>query len=177
MKNLSLLKREFLKKWIKGLQICNLSSKKMGIFERKNAIKLSADLAMASARKGRTNWSRAIIAKATQNKINKPADSKLFVSRENKLLLSRQIRKRSNNVRRTVRRSLAPKALPISIAKRLIHKKTQVLKSLVPGGESMDEISLIKETLDYIVSLRAQVDVMRYCLARASQELVNGDKN
>jgi hypothetical protein len=54
----------------------------------------------------------------------------------------------------------------------MVNRRTQVLKSLVPGGEFMDDISLIEETLDYIESLRAQVDVMR-TLAKAT-ELVNG---
>lgn len=57
------------------------------------------------------------------------------------------------------------------IAKRLVKKRTQLLKNLVPGGQLMDDVALIEETLDYIISLRAQVDVMR-SLARAT-ELVN----
>ncbi|CAI9298225.1 unnamed protein product [Lactuca saligna] len=51
--------------------------------------------------------------------------------------------------------------LAIIIAKRLVKKKTKMLKRLVPGGQSMDEFSLIKEALDYILSLKVQVDVMR----------------
>ncbi|KAE8657952.1 hypothetical protein F3Y22_tig00116976pilonHSYRG00183 [Hibiscus syriacus] len=47
-----------------GLQRWSFSNKEMGILERKKAIKLSADIAMASARNGTTCWSRALIANA-----------------------------------------------------------------------------------------------------------------
>lgn len=38
----------------------------MNIVQRKKTIKLSADVAMASARDGKTLWSRALIAKASK---------------------------------------------------------------------------------------------------------------
>ena len=58
------------------------------------------------------------------------------------------------------------------IAKRLVQKRTRKLKSLLPGGEHMDDLSLVEETLDYIQSLRAQVEVMR-CLVTASELIIN----
>ncbi|XVE98673.1 hypothetical protein REPUB_Repub03eG0127700 [Reevesia pubescens] len=186
----SSLKQEFLKKWIMGLQRCGTSKKNMSILERKKAIKLSADVAMASARNGTTYWSRALITNAyskdgTDNKhlveqILGPESSERIIKNKvstggalvmcNKRIRSKKILKRSCGIRRT--RKYAPKVgLASSIAKRLVRKRTQVLKSLIPGGEFMNEVSLIEETLDYIISLRAQVDVMR-SLASAS-ELVN----
>ncbi|EXB94914.1 hypothetical protein L484_023022 [Morus notabilis] len=167
MQNFSQLKQEFLKKWLKGLKICSSPSKKMGILERKNAIKLSADLAMAFARKGRTYWSRAVIAKASRNSNN---DMTLIKNAsKQRFFQSKKIMKRSQNVHRVLLRnkSLSRKVLPNSMAKRLVKKRTQVLKRLVPGGDQcLDEVSLMRETLDYIISLRAQIDVMR-CLAGA----------
>ncbi|XWS73168.1 hypothetical protein CRYUN_Cryun02cG0102600 [Craigia yunnanensis] len=182
----SSLKQEFLKKWIMGLQRCSSSKKNMSILERKKAIKLSADVAMASARNGTTCWSRALIANASKDssddkhlveQILGPESERLIMKKVprgalvcNKRIRSKKVLKRSCGIRRT--RKCSPQAaLATSIAKRLVRKRTRVLKSLIPGGEFMNVVSLIEETLDYIISLRAQVDVMR-SLASVS-ELVN----
>lgn len=189
MHSASSIKQKFLKKWIMGLQLCNSSKKNMTIMERRKAIKLSADLALASVRNCTTRWSRALVASASQNDDNQAllqhiigsdaakhkkasidvvANSTTSVAKK---IASKKILKRSWGIRRV--RKLSNGALkdpPYSIAKRLVKKRTQLLKNLVPGGESMDAISLIEETLDYMVWLRAQVDVMR-SLARASERL------
>ena len=178
----SSLKQEFLKKWIMGLQRCSSSKKNMNILERKKAIKLSADVAIASARNGTTCWSRALIANASKDGNDKhlveqilgPESERLIAKKVstgalvcNKRIRSKKILKRSCGIRRT--RKCAPQVdLASSIAKWLVRKRTQVLKSLIPGGEFMNEVCLIEETLDYIISLRAQVDVMR-SLASASE--------
>ena len=177
------LKKEFLKKWIMGLQLCSSSKKEMSFLERKKAIKLSADVAMASARNATTRWSRALISNASKDDSNKGlAECILGPESEslkrasmslvlcNKRNRSKKILRKSCSIRRA-RKSSSQMVMAISIAKRLVKKRTQVLKSLVPGGGSMSEFSLIEETLDYILSLRAQVDVMRH-LANAT-ELLN----
>ncbi|XP_056842105.1 transcription factor IBH1-like 1 [Raphanus sativus] len=47
-------------------------------------------------------------------------------------------------------------------ARKLVKRKTQGLRNVVPGGEFMNnDVLLIQETLDYIVSLQTQVNVMR----------------
>ncbi|KAG8367673.1 hypothetical protein BUALT_Bualt16G0097400 [Buddleja alternifolia] len=171
----TLLKQDFLKKWIKGLQIYTnfKKAKTMSIFERKKAIKLSADVAMASTRNPMTRWSRAVMANVPTDDDNA---SKILVEQlsgrkiEKKALItcSRKILRRSRiKARRVVRKSTVKAS---SIAKKLVKNRTRVLKRLVPGGEEMDEICLIKETLDYILSLRVQVDVMRH-LALAAERL------
>ncbi|XP_010278020.1 PREDICTED: transcription factor IBH1 [Nelumbo nucifera] len=179
----SSFKQELLKKWVLGLQSCGSMAKEMSFLERKNAIKLSADIAMASARGGKTRWSRAVISSAS-----KRDDSKLLVRNIlgneferlmkasvgtpscNKRFMSKKILRMSRGLRRLRRSTARRRVQASSIAKRMVQRRTQVLKSLVPGGESMDGFSLIEETLDYILSLRAQVDVMR-CLADASERL------
>jgi hypothetical protein len=180
MLNSSSLKQEFLKKWIMGLQRCTSSNKNMSILERKKAIKLSADLAMASARNGRTSWSRAVIANASRESDKRILAERILQGPESEILLKKvsamSVRMRSKKIVkrscRSVRRSVPQKALAAnSIAKRLVQKRTHVLKSLVPGGEFMDEICLIEETLDYIAYLRAQVDVMR-CIATAPELII-----
>ncbi|KAF8407324.1 hypothetical protein HHK36_006451 [Tetracentron sinense] len=170
----SSFKLEFLKKWALGLKICSSLAKDMSFLERKKAIKLSADVAMASARDGTTCWSRALIANASKQddkkiivrtmlgsefkKITKSSSSGSF--KPEKRVRSKKILRRSCAITR-IRKTATKRVLACSIAKRLVKKRTQVLKGIVPGGESMDEVSLLEETLDYILSLQAQVDVMR----------------
>ncbi|KAL5773042.1 hypothetical protein ACOSP7_012658 [Xanthoceras sorbifolium] len=188
----SSLKQEFLKKWILGLQICSASSRNMSIFERKKAIKLSADVAMASARNGRTCWSRALIANASNNndkdkllvkhilghsefeRLKKISMIRPTAPMSNKRVRCKKIFKRScvTSIRRVSKRVVPRKNVlaASSVAKRLNKKRTQVLKSLVPGGEFMDDVSLIEETLDYIMSLQAQIDVMK-SLANATDKV------
>lgn len=47
--------------------------------------------------------------------------------------------------------------------------RTRQLQRLIPGGESMNSSCLLREAADYIVSLRAQVQVM-HCLAYHSTQ-------
>lgn len=174
----TLLKQEFLKKWIKGVHICRNFKQDMNILDRKKAIKLSADVAIASTRKAATHWSQALMADAVSRdgtnrilveqilgyKVEKRASTGLITC-------SKRILRRSHIARQKARRVLVPQCVKASsIAKKLVKNRTRVLKKLVPGGEKMDEVSLIRETLDYVVSLRVQVDVMRY-LASAAERL------
>ncbi|KAJ6958116.1 transcription factor IBH1-like 1 [Populus alba x Populus x berolinensis] len=183
MRDPSSLKQQFLKKWILGLQVCGSGKQNMSILERKKAIQLSADIALASTRDGRTCWSRALIANASKHDDNKILVQHMLATEnerlkkasiglvmDNKMVRCKKILKRSCCIKR-VRKSEPQVVLAKSIAKRMVNRRAQVLKSLLPGGEFMDDISLIEETLDYIESLRAQVDVMR-TLAKAT-ELVN----
>ncbi|XP_041021893.1 transcription factor IBH1-like 1 [Juglans microcarpa x Juglans regia] len=181
MRNPSLLKEEFLKRWIIGLRRCTSLKKNMNILERKKVIKLSADLAMASARNGTTSWSRALIANGTRDNDNRilaerilGPESEILVKRVSTMpvmtcnrpkIRSKNILKRSCSTVRRVRKTVPRKVVANCITKRLIQKRTHILKSLVPGGEFMDETALMEETLDYIAYLRAQVDVMRSCIA------------
>ncbi|XP_026410424.1 transcription factor IBH1-like 1 [Papaver somniferum] len=181
-------KQEFLKKWLVGLKICSSSMNNMNIVQRKKTIKLSPDVAMASARDGKTLWSRALISKASKQDDD---NNKIIVEKilgddkfqrvitynnskhsSNGSFTSKKVLRRSRSRKRKCTTPPSQRVLATSIAKRLVVKKTtQVLKTLVPGGESMvDDISLLEETLDYISSLRAQVDVMRR-LVNASNEV------
>ncbi|XP_054822607.1 transcription factor IBH1-like 1 [Prosopis cineraria] len=167
MRKPSSLKREFLWKWIKGLRKCRSLKKNMSFLERKKAIKLSADLAMASTRNGATRWSRALIAEASsrdENSYNKILTEQIVGSPENqrlkkgKVLVSttsssglcrtRKILKRSRMVRRVVmkKKAVSRKVTASCMRKRLVQKRTRKLKSLLPGGESLDDdVVLIEE--------------------------------
>lgn len=175
MRNLSLLKQEFLRKWIKGLKKYNSQKKNMNLFERKKAIKLSADLAMASTSKDKTTlWRKALIANTStsidEQDISTTSSSHKKVIRKNSTNSYSLYRKRKNG-RRKINR--AKERVEASfIATRLVKKRTRRLKSLLPGGKFMDDACLVDETLDYIESLKAQVEVMR-CLVTASELFIN----
>lgn len=169
-----------MKKWIKGLKLINLRNKTINFIERKKAIKLSADIAMASTRRCMTCWSCAIVAQASNDEVDKVFVEYILASSNDqeptslrKLSIMQRIRRSNKRVRtkkilnksrakvvKSIRRNSSSNAAK-SMAKMLVKNRTKVLRNLVPGGELMDDISLVRETLDYLVSLQAQVDVMR----------------
>ncbi|KAK4757718.1 hypothetical protein SAY87_019019 [Trapa incisa] len=165
------LRQKFLKKWVKGLQMYSSPKKLTTVMERKRFIRLSADVALASARGGMTRWSRALFSSALKDSQDKHFDRKIpgrAKGKERKLHESITRKITSRKVLKGIREGARKKGkapsnrLPArTIAKRLVKKRTQLLRKIVPGGESMDNVSLITETLDYIISLRAQIDVMR----------------
>ncbi|XP_073226893.1 transcription factor IBH1-like 1 isoform X2 [Cicer arietinum] len=172
MRNLSSLKQEFLRKWIKGLRKYNSQKKNMNLLERKKAIKLSADLAMASTRNKATLWRKALVAKTSIDESNKNDISTSSQPKKirKKLTNSSPLCRKRRRIRTVYK---AKERVEASfIAKKMVQKRTRKLKSLLPGGKSMDEACLVDETLDYIESLRAQVEVMR-CLVTASELFIN----
>ncbi|XP_020596623.1 transcription factor IBH1 [Phalaenopsis equestris] len=162
----------FLKTMFMGLKI-GVSMKTMSYQERKKVIKLSANIAMAVAGKG-MNWSRALItshAKHGQNKvllmsllgrrryesITKPCFPVKF--KEKRMKLKRRFRRTNSILRRGAHASNGATARVI--AESLVKQRTRILKRVVPGGETLDELSLLEETIDYVISLKAQVNLMR----------------
>ncbi|CAN1223314.1 Transcription factor IBH1-like 1 [Linum grandiflorum] len=132
-----------------ALQLCNHNNKTKSVAERKKTIKLSAEIAIATARNGDTCWSRALIANAAKSDSKRP-----------KTMRCKKIVKRSCGIQRRRRNDIV--VAPEKVAKRMARRKTELLKKIVPGGEFIsDDEALIRETLDYMVSLRAQVQVMR----------------
>lgn len=178
MKDHSSFKQAFMKNMLLGLKETNASSKIMSLQERKNAIKLSADVAMAFAR-GNMTWTRAIVvanlAKKEQcealfrgilgkgyERMTRYSSYKSF-----KIQRSRKILKRSHKMCCVRRRNTTHRQQSLGVdvlARRMVEKRTQVLRRLIPGGESLDGFSLLNEALDYVIYLRAQVDLMR-CLS------------
>ncbi|KAK9097988.1 hypothetical protein Syun_025033 [Stephania yunnanensis] len=217
-RNLIFMKREFLKKWMLGLQFYADSSRTntMSFMERKTILALSGDIAMASVRDGKTSWSRALLTSSLKqannnddesNNTNKGlirsilgndfeglniakasnSSSSSFGSHscntsssvnnnnnnDNKRVRIKKILRRSCAMQRASRRKgdCSCRASSRKIAKRMVKKRTQVLKGLVPGGEAMvDESLLLEETMDYLVALQARVDVMRQ-LVKASERI------
>lgn len=148
-----IMKQEFIKKWTIALNKCYKDSTKyMSFMEKQNSIKQTAAIAMASAKRGSTAWSRAILANEYKQKT-----SYTISNINRKLTRNKRPVRRAKSCTQVTRK--AHKAS--TVAKSIIKKQTQVLKRLIPGGESIDECCLIGEALDYIVSLKAQVDVMK----------------
>ncbi|CAN6246957.1 unnamed protein product [Urochloa humidicola] len=150
----------FLKNLVLSLQSCSklacvssssgsASSVMMSLQERKRAIKSSADIAMAAARGGGARWPRAILASSSRP--CKPPPGK--VRSRCKRIVRRCFRTR--------RSSVISSSSSSEIARRLVRKRTKVLRKMIPGGELLDEISLLHEAMDYVAHLHAQVDVLR----------------
>lgn len=158
MNTYNMVKQEFIKKWITTLHMLDSSVEHpTNITERKNAIRLSSDIAIAEARSGATIWSRALISRTGNKTTNKPVARRIL----------KKARNRMKNCCTTLRRH------GNFTAKVGVRKRTELLKSLVPGGKLIEDNDyLIRETLDYIIYLRAQVDVMR---AVAAVDSVAGD--
>jgi hypothetical protein len=156
-------KRELLKNLLRSLRArtdaCPFNA--MGVLERKRAVKSSADVAMAAARGFGARWPKAILAAAGTSSSSNPSSCN-------------KVRRRSR-CRRVVRRCLPEKrrgpgadlaasaaASSVDVARRLVRRRTMALRKVIPGGEAaMDEASLLREAMDYVVHLRAQVDVLR----------------
>ncbi|KAF3532862.1 hypothetical protein DY000_02036958 [Brassica cretica] len=168
MQPTSSMKEEFLQKWQMGLQIYRPLIDNTSVSERRKAIKLSADVAMASLRRGTTCWSRALIQKtATEDNflvrqmLSGIKAETLINKKLPKVMCHRKIVRRSKKILRR-RKSRSAIEEVAAKARKLVKKKTQGLRNVVPGGEFMsNDVLLIQETLDYIVSLQTQVNVMR----------------
>ncbi|KAJ1278176.1 hypothetical protein BS78_04G059000 [Paspalum vaginatum] len=156
----------FLKNLILGLQACSkvcVSSRSggataaaMSLHERKRAIKSSADIAMATSRGGGgARWPRAILAASSSS--SSPSRAPCKTSSTGK---ARRCRKIVRRCFQTTRRWRDGGAGGASLARRLVRKRTKVLRKMIPGGELLDEVSLIHEAVDYVEHLHAQVDVL-----------------
>ncbi|CAM8938752.1 unnamed protein product [Rhodiola kirilowii] len=170
------MKQEFIKKWTAALDTCCRDSNNICALEKHKVIKQTASIAMAAAKQGSTAWSRAILADGYDQKthIKTVLMGSQIPSMFNKHLCTmssfrilgikhKAIRRRRRRSKRTTRRSMNQNVhkASSSLAKSIVKKQTQVLKTLIPGGRAMEECCLIEEALDYIVSLKTQVDVMK----------------
>ncbi|MQL78726.1 hypothetical protein Taro_011163 [Colocasia esculenta] len=150
--------------------LSGVSSRNMGLLERKAAIKHAADMAMAAARGSGARWSRALLTDLSKRKAAPTGAGSRLQSRPlhgcgassfGRKFLRRSFRERS--CRAWKRRPAAPRGVASAsiLARRMVKKRAQVLRRLVPGADALDGFSLLEETLDYAVSLRAQVELMR----------------
>uniref|UniRef100_A0A0E0EJM9 IBH1-like N-terminal domain-containing protein n=1 Tax=Oryza meridionalis TaxID=40149 RepID=A0A0E0EJM9_9ORYZ len=185
-------KKAFMERLLLSLQVAGLTSKSMGLRERRDAVRLSSDVAMASARGRAAPWARALVARHAAERRNEPllrrimggdvyerAVSSSAITAGAAVARSRRIVRRSQRVAcssRRKRRSLAMAAAAASgvgggalAARRMVKGRLRLLRRLVPGGEALRGFSLLSETLDYVVCLKTQVELM-HSLCKGSQQ-------
>jgi hypothetical protein len=145
------------------------ASRGMGLHERRSAIRRAADAALATARGAAPRWSRSLAAELSQGgrdeHLIRPArsapSSSECKSPMSKMVCSKRIPRRRLRARPKSRATA--KAAGV-LARVLARKRARALREIVPGGRGMDECTLLGETLDYAVSLKAQVEAMQLLL-------------
>ncbi|KAF7078481.1 hypothetical protein CFC21_082905 [Triticum aestivum] len=145
-------KQGFLRSFLLSLRSCGNGA--MGLQERKRAVRSSADIAMATTRGNGAMWPQALLAAASSS--SSPSWSRRLPAAATAKATTRRkkVARRCCPQRRTT-------ASSGEIARRLVRKRTKVLRGMVPGGELLDGASLLREAVDYVVHLRAQVAVLR----------------
>ena len=187
-------RKAFMAQLLVSLRAAGQASKSMGLRERRDAVRLSSDVAMAlaSARAAPRSWARALVARHAAERCNEALMRRIMggagyemaaaaaAARSRKEARSRRIVRRSRRVcsgsAGRKRRSLlaaaasggAGRCSAMAAAKRMVKARLQVLRSLVPGGEALRGLSLLSETLDYVVCLKTQVELMQ-CLCKGSR--------
>ena len=142
-----------------------------GFHDRKRAIRLAADAALANARGAdATCWSRTMLAASTELPLSDRRQLSQLTrgakSASTKLVCERILRKRRSHRPRRWRKA-GTAAIKVCdsagvLARAMVRKRTTMLKGLVPGAEELDDkCTLLGETLDYAVCLKAQADVMQ----------------
>ncbi|KAG8087025.1 hypothetical protein GUJ93_ZPchr0010g7304 [Zizania palustris] len=185
-------KRAFMERLLLSLQVAGLTSKSMGLRERRDAVRLSSDVAMASSRGRGAPWARALVARHAAERRNEAllrrimggsgyeraaAAAAAAAAAGRKEIRSKKIVRRSHRVcsSRRKRRSLvmatpaAASGAMSSSARRMVKGRLRLLRRLVPGAESLHGFSLLTETLDYVVCLKTQVELMQ-SLCKGSQQ-------
>ncbi|KAF0931109.1 hypothetical protein E2562_002469 [Oryza meyeriana var. granulata] len=176
-------KRALLRNLILGLRKGGVASSEMGFHERKRDIKRAADAALAATRGGAPCWSRSLAAELAQHRSVAPGPAssgesckapppppsssrKMFCKK-----IVRSLRRWPRPVNNTTaaNKAYGGAGAGVVLARAMVRKRTSVLKEIVPGGKALDMCTLLGETLDYAVSLKAQVDVMQL-LVRTLQE-------
>uniref|UniRef100_A0A0A9CUR3 IBH1-like N-terminal domain-containing protein n=1 Tax=Arundo donax TaxID=35708 RepID=A0A0A9CUR3_ARUDO len=148
-------KQDFLKNLLLRLrartETCPFNA--MSLHERKRAVKSSADVAMAAARGAGARWPKAILAAAAA--ASNPNTCKVR-SR------CKRVVRRCFHKKRRGGCAAASAATSSDVARMLVRRRTMELRKVIPGGDAaMDEASLLREAMDYVVHLRAEVDVLR----------------
>jgi hypothetical protein len=153
-------KRELLKNFLRSLRARATDARSfnaMSVQERKRDVKSSADVAMAAARGAGVRWPKAILAAAavTSSSNNPSSCNKVSSSRCGRVV-TRCFREKRRSP------AVGTMASSVNVARRLVRRRTMALRKVIPGADAaMDEASLLREALDYVVHLRAQVDVLR----------------
>ncbi|GLJ13000.1 hypothetical protein SUGI_0202970 [Cryptomeria japonica] len=149
-------------------------------------VKLAADVSLALTA-NRAAWSRALLNRISSDEINRPALRKILEPSKFQAIIAQRARQQSrliyqsrlkhahmqqhnfHGLRGSKQSSLSlyriffSKRMKPSFSShaRMFNRRTRQLQMLVPGGESMEESCLLRETADYIRSLTIQVEVLQ----------------
>ncbi|TVU28841.1 hypothetical protein EJB05_20376, partial [Eragrostis curvula] len=158
-------KRAILKNLVLGLRKRGVASRDMSFHERKSAVRHAADAALAAARGTAPCWSRSLAAELSrgQDAQLRPATSASEEYTPRKMTMCKRISRRRRSIRARPKSKATAKAADV-LARVMVRRRTRALRDIVPGGRGMDECTLLGETLDYAVSLKAQVDTMQLLL-------------
>ena len=168
-------KRDLLRNLLRGLraraEACSFGA--LSLQERKRAVKCSADVAMAAAAGGaRARWPKAVLAAAAAASSSSPdATCEASRSRFKRVVIRRCVgAKRMRRGCYAAAAKNAAAAASSDVARRLVRRRTMALRKVIPGGDAArDEAALLREAVDYVVHLRAQVDVLRRVSAAVQQ--------
>ncbi|KAG8046863.1 hypothetical protein GUJ93_ZPchr0008g12895 [Zizania palustris] len=145
-------KRAFMERLLLSLQVAGLTSKSMGLRERRDAVRVSSDVAMASARGRGAPWARALVARHAAGRRNEAILRRVMggggyeraaaaaAAAGRKEVRSRKIVTRSHRLcsSRRKRRSLA-----MASARTMVKGRLRLLRRLVPGAEALHGFSLL----------------------------------
>nr|CAB3451325.1 unnamed protein product [Digitaria exilis] len=161
----------FLKNLLRGLRkgaAAAASSRAMTLDERRIAVRRAADAALATARGAAPRWSRSLAAELSQGRLLRPRrdDAQPAASSSSgcKPPPASKMLRRIPRRRRVIRARPKSKATASDLARVMARKRARALREIVPGGRGMDECTLLGETLDYAVSLKAQIEAMQLLL-------------
>uniref|UniRef100_A0A0A9BT68 IBH1-like N-terminal domain-containing protein n=1 Tax=Arundo donax TaxID=35708 RepID=A0A0A9BT68_ARUDO len=161
MQDSTKFKHAILKNLLLGLRKCGVTSRVVGFSERKSAIRHAADAALADARGAAPCWSRSLAAELSHGRHLGPSKGTSSEGKSSKMMCKRISRRRSLRPRR---KSKATAKAAGVLARDMVRRRARALREIVPGGRGMDECTLLGETLDYAVSLEAQVNAMQLLL-------------
>lgn len=145
-------------------------------------IKLAADVSLAMTA-NQAAWGQALMNILSSNEENRPTLKKILGPKKFQAIMAKKVRHQSllvlqSRLRRAhmqKQKSSKPKTLlshrsfysersdsssSSSSRSHLVKRRTKQLQGMVPGGNSMDTSSLLRETADYIISLKTQVEVL-----------------
>lgn len=146
--------------------------------ERKDAIRRAADAALAAARGTAPRWSRSLAAELSQGRRRRrhrnddDDEPRLQLRAAKGAAACRKVSRRRLRARPKSSRLAATAKAAGAIARvMMVRRRAGALREIVPGGRGMaDECTLLGETLDYAVSLKAQVDAMQILLRTLQQQ-------
>ncbi|KAG2607640.1 hypothetical protein PVAP13_4NG263400 [Panicum virgatum] len=151
-------KRGLLRNLLRGLQAraeaCSFGA--LSLQERKRAVK----------------WPKAVLAAAAAASSSSPdATCEARRSRFKRVVIRRCVgAKRMRRGCYAAAAKNAAVAASSDVARRLVRRRTMALRKVIPGGDAAwDEAALLREAVDYVVHLRAQVDVLRRVSAAVQQ--------